>query len=575
MTRIVSPLIYIKFDIDTLSIVMDSEGVRYSPSLDDFRIELSNIFIEFEFEDIYTSDGIVTYVFSGLKTERIDYSEMDDFDVSSMNLIIPLNSKVSWNLNTTSHALIAVGTGKGKTYLIYHIIHCLLIQNTELYIFDPKNTKLGTLNHINNKINCYSNSNTINSDVFKVLRYLEGEILKRSDLLSKLNISNPRNLNGVEFDYRDLKLNPIVLIIDELKSLKIGLKDARKDFEDKLLRIVMLGRQLGIFVILATQKVNVDTISSDIKVNCSALFTVGNMDSISLVQIFGSTDGVEKISRSEIGVGYLSFDGDEVIRVEYPLINDIGNFEKCTLAEKVIRLKRRKLYYQKQRHELRRLIDINLNGDCSFVTLTFREPIEDIEYANIEFNKFIKRLKYHLDKLDSAFELKYLAVNERTKKNRVHYHIVFFYFPYIKKSVFEKIWGYGFIDIRLIRENMKTKDGELVPRTNVALYVSKYFAKQYELANIDLQTGKINNDSYKKKAFFKSVNLEKVVYEKQFYSDDVLSSIMEKMKEKAVHKANYTRLIAGPEYEKFKELVPSGVSYFVLSKKDFIELFKE
>lgn len=329
VTRIVSPLIYIKFDIDTLSIVIDTEGVRYNPSIESFRIELSNIFFEFEFEDIYALDGIVTYSFSVVKTERINYEDIEDSDVyvKNRNLIIPLNSKISWNLNTTPHALIAGGTGKGKTYLIYHIIHCLLIQNAELYIFDPKNTKLGTLNHINNKINGYSNSDTINSDVFKVLRYLEGEILKRSDLLSKLNISNPRNLNGVEFDYRDLKLNPIVLIIDELKSLKIGLKDAKKDFEDKLLRIVMLGRQLGIFVILATQKVNVDTISSDIKVNCSALFTVGNMDSISLVQIFGSTDGVEKISRSEIGVGYLSFDGDEVIRVEYPLINDIGNFE--------------------------------------------------------------------------------------------------------------------------------------------------------------------------------------------------------------------------------------------------------
>ena len=69
--------------------------------------------------------------------------------------------------------------------------------------------------------------------------------------------------------------------------------------------------------------------------------------------------------------------------------------------------------------------------------------------------------------------------------------------------------------------------------------------------------------------------MEKVVYEKQLYSDDVLFSIMEKMKEKAVHKVNYTRLIADPEYEKFKDLVPLGVSYFVLSKKDFIELFKE
>lgn len=328
VTRIVSPLIYIKFDIDTLSIVIDSEGVRYSPSLDGFKIELSNIFFEFEFEDVYAKDGIITYIFSACKTERIDYSEIDDMLIDDENLIIPLNSKISWNLNTTPHALISGGTGKGKTYLIYHMIYYLLRQNAELYIFDPKNTKLGTLKYINNKINCYSNLDTINSDIFKVLRYLEGEILKRADLLSELNINNPRNLNCREFDYRDLKLNPIVLVIDELKSLKIGLKDARKDFEDKLLRVVMLGRQLGIFVILATQKVNVDTISSDIKVNCSALFTLGNMDSISLVQIFGSTEGVEKISSSEIGVGYLSFNGDEVMGIEYPLIEDINSFEK-------------------------------------------------------------------------------------------------------------------------------------------------------------------------------------------------------------------------------------------------------
>ena len=38
---------------------------------------------------------------------------------------------------------------------------------------------------------------------------------------------------------------------------------------------------------------------------------------------------------------------------------------------------------------------------------------------------------------------------------------------------------------------MKTKDGELVPRTNVALYISKYFAKQYELSDVNLKTGEI------------------------------------------------------------------------------------
>lgn len=325
--NIVSPLIYIKFGIDNFTIMIDSEGVRYSPSLDSFKIELSNIFFEFELEDMFSEKGIINYVFSGINTKRIDYTEIKDFLIHDRDLLIPLNSKISWNLNSAPHALIAGGTGKGKTYLIYHMVYCLLLQNVELHIIDPKNTKLGTLKCVNDKINCYSNSDTINSDIFKLLRYLESEIVKRSDLLVDLNVKNPRNLKGVEFNYRDLKVNPLVLIIDELKSLKIGLKDSRREFEDRLLKIIMLGRQLGIFVILATQKVNVDTVSSDIKVNCSALFTLGNMDSTSLVQIFGSTDGIEKISRAEIGVGYYSFNGGEVMRVEYPLIEDINNFE--------------------------------------------------------------------------------------------------------------------------------------------------------------------------------------------------------------------------------------------------------
>ena len=141
---------------------------------------------------MFSEKGIINYVFSGINTKRIDYTEIKDFLIHDRDLLIPLNSKISWNLNSTPHALIAGGTGKGKTYLIYHMLYCLLLQNVELHIIDPKNTKLGTLKCVNDKINCYSNSDTINSDIFKLLRYLESEIVKRSDLLVDLNMKNPR-----------------------------------------------------------------------------------------------------------------------------------------------------------------------------------------------------------------------------------------------------------------------------------------------------------------------------------------------------------------------------------------------
>lgn len=270
---------------------------------------------------------------------------------------------------------------------------------------------------------------------------------------------------------------------------------------------------------------------------------------------------------------------DEAVRTKKSDIDNIAEseikkFEDCNLGEKIARLKRRKLYYQKQRHELRRLIDVNLIGDCSFVTLTFRDHIDDIVIANREFEKFIKRLKYYFEKVDSSFELKYLAVNERTKKNRVHYHVIFFNFPYINKSILEAVWKNGFVDIRLIRKNMKTKDGELVPRTNVALYISKYFAKQYELSDVNLKTGEIEDYNYKKKAFFKSTNLVKVEYSKELYCNDILEMMKNLIKEKSLYSSFYERLIPADNYKVTGELLPSGVSYFVVSKEDFLKLFK-
>lgn len=50
------------------------------------------------------------------------------------------------------------------------------------------------------------------------------------------------------------------------------------------------------------------------------------------------------------------------------------------------------------RFEIARLVDTNFDNQTKFLTLTFKENIQDIEYANNEFKKFIKRLNYDLYK---------------------------------------------------------------------------------------------------------------------------------------------------------------------------------
>lgn len=158
--------------------------------------------------------------------------------------------------------------------------------------------------------------------------------------------------------------------------------------------------------------------------------------------------------------------------------------EEMSYKEQIEAFERKQTYYREKRHEIRRLIEMNYKANhTKFVTLTFAEHITDVETANYEFKKFIERLKNNLKK-----RIKYLAVWERTKKERIHYHMVLFDMKYIDWSELERIWKNGFV---------KINDISHVESANVGRYIAKYFSKD------------VDKRDYKKKAFFTSRNLKK------------------------------------------------------------------
>lgn len=122
---------------------------------------------------------------------------------------------------------------------------------------------------------------------------------------------------------------------------------------------------------------------------------------------------------------------------------------------------------KRARTNLRRIINSNVGQygpdfTSKFLTLTFREDINDLNVAHYEFKKFIIRLNYQVFGVKES-NLKYSAVPEFTKKGRVHYHIVFYNLPYLKANYLEKVWGNGFIKINCIDDV-----------DNVGAYISKY-----------------------------------------------------------------------------------------------------
>lgn len=118
---------------------------------------------------------------------------------------------------------------------------------------------------------------------------------------------------------------------------------------------------------------------------------------------------------------------------------------------------------------LRRII---LNQDLSrtsFLTLTFKENLTDLKKAKYEFEKFLKRLNYHLYKTKKSM-IKYIAVPEQQQRGAWHFHILLFDVPYIPNDDIARIWQNGFIKINQVKfQNI----------LEVYKYITKYLTKQF------------------------------------------------------------------------------------------------
>lgn len=61
------------------------------------------------------------------------------------------------------------------------------------------------------------------------------------------------------------------------------------------------------------------------------------------------------------------------------------NYDELSAQGQYDSLKRKQKHYQSMRFEIARLVDTNFDNQTKFLTLTFKENIQDIEYANNEF----------------------------------------------------------------------------------------------------------------------------------------------------------------------------------------------
>lgn len=164
-------------------------------------------------------------------------------------------------------------------------------------------------------------------------------------------------------------------------------------------------------------------------------------------------------------------------------------------------IENRKISISRANKEMMRLINANVvdneGNTLKFLTLTFRENIQDHKTANNEFMKFIKRLNYKITGEKKAY-LRYLVRVEKQIRGAIHYHIILFNMPYVRHSELLALWKQGGVYINKIKE----EDVD-----NYGAYILGYFNNEEKK-----QGAGVDDDFLKgKKSYFTSRNIIKPI----------------------------------------------------------------
>lgn len=225
------------------------------------------------------------------------------------------------------HILVAGGTGSGKTVFLYSLVLSLVSAHSdktlELVVIDPKQTDFtvfGQLPHLRD-----GEVITEADRGVEVVREIADHVMQqRSDLLQKAKC---RDIKAYNLLHVKKPIRPLVVVIDEYADLVAVLaKKEKEDFERVISRITARGRNVGIHLILATQRPTADIVTGNIKANmaCRISFSLpSSRDS----QVVLDEPGAERLLRN----------GDMLLLLEGRLTRLQGYYVDPTRIETLLR----------------------------------------------------------------------------------------------------------------------------------------------------------------------------------------------------------------------------------------------
>jgi S-DNA-T family DNA segregation ATPase FtsK/SpoIIIE len=223
--------------------------------------------------------------------------EMPDFNFKQLKLSqksIPIlagltidNKFKIIDLAKCPHLLVAGTTGSGKSVLLHQIILSIIQKsNNKLILIDAKKVEFGIYNCIKNL--AFNIIDEVKTAV-DVLNIAITEMEQRYKLFEEKKARNIDEYNQIADKFG--KKDNVIIIIDEYADLVL----VDKSIEKLIVRLCQKSRAAGIHIILCTQKISSEIVSSLIKSNIDSRIALKTANAIDSRQILNRS-GAEKLA---------------------------------------------------------------------------------------------------------------------------------------------------------------------------------------------------------------------------------------------------------------------------------------
>ena len=226
---------------------------------------------------------------------------------------IPLMNIVSWDYVHSPGAIVTGVSGSGKSYFMKTLLAlCSVIGDT--IVVDPKASDLARMTRTRSAstaiIPDFTNgaqqgiNNQFLNKVIAEMKKLEVEMYRRQGLLFTQS-------KKISTDYRELGLKPIFLFLDEVGSLTIGAtKTMRNDFQKTLTKLILLGRESGVYTVMSMQSARAEYIPTIVKDSISLRVQLGRLNSENTRFLFPELTDMPIVPLGGNGTGIVSIAGD-------------------------------------------------------------------------------------------------------------------------------------------------------------------------------------------------------------------------------------------------------------------------